>query len=161
MGQSAQKAGETISKRVRLVDGSHVQVHQIGCNPTKTSDPSQLGRTRGGRNTKIIALTDWRGRGINLGLIEGQAYEGHHVVELLDEGTALIIIEDKGFDDGKLRAELRKLGHIPQFAEGTRRKHKVLFTNSLYRVRYRVGNFFCRLKRRGSAATRRDRLAVN
>jgi hypothetical protein len=32
-----------------------------------------MSRTRGGRNIKILALTDWRGRVINLGLIEGQA----------------------------------------------------------------------------------------
>jgi hypothetical protein len=40
-----------------------------------------MGKTRGGRNTKIMALTDWRGQVINLRLIEGQACEGHHVVE--------------------------------------------------------------------------------
>jgi transposase len=120
-----------------------------------------MGKTRGGRNTKIMALTDWRGRVINLRLIEGQAYEGHHVVELIDEGAALIIVGDKGFDDDKLRAELRKLGHVPQFPGRKSRKHKVFVSKSLYRVRYRVENFFCRLKRWGSAATRRDKLAVN
>ena len=39
--------------RVRLVDGSHVPVHQSGCNPTKSSGPAQMGKTRGGRNTTI------------------------------------------------------------------------------------------------------------
>jgi transposase len=159
------KVLKTLTKRsrgrVRLVDGSHVPVHQSGCNPTKSSGPAQMGKTRGGRNTKIMALTDWRGRVINLRLIEGQAYEGHHVVELIDEGAALIIVGDKGFDDDKLRAELRKLGHVPQFPGRKSRKHKVFVPKSLYRVRYRVENFFCRLKRWGSAATRRDKLAVN
>jgi hypothetical protein len=121
----------------------------------------QIGRTRGGRDTKIMALTDWRGRMINFGLIAGPAYEGHHVVELLDEGTALVIVGDKGFDDDKLRAELRKLGHVPQFPGSTSRKHKVFVPNALYCIYGRVDNFFCRVQRRGSAATRWDKLAVN
>jgi hypothetical protein len=45
-----------------------------------------MGKTRGGRNTKIMALTNARGLALKLSLIEGQAYEGNHVVELLGNG---------------------------------------------------------------------------
>jgi transposase len=89
-----------------------------------------------------MALTDWRGRVINLRLIEGQAYEGHHVVELIDERAALIIVGDKGFNDDKLRAELRKLGHVPQFSARQSREHKIFVYKLLYRVQYRFVNFF-------------------
>ena len=53
-----------------------------------------MGRTRGGRNTKIIALTDGRGLPVKLLLIEGQAYEGKHVIPLLEAPEGLLVVGD-------------------------------------------------------------------
>lgn len=146
--------------RVRLVDGTHVLVHQCAANPAGEADQA-MGKTRGGRNTKLMALTDVQGRLMSAALVEGQAYEGHHVVKLLKHGDNLRIVGDKGFDDDKLRAFLRALGHRPCFPTKKNRKLKISVPKSLYRKRYRVENFFGRLKRWGCTATRRDKLAQN
>jgi len=47
--------------RIRLVDGTHVVVHQCAANPAGGAQKQAMGRTRGGRNNKIMALTDGRG----------------------------------------------------------------------------------------------------
>lgn len=147
--------------RIRLVDGTHVRVHQCAANPRGGADSQAMGKTRGGRNTKIMALTDRRGLPVRLSLIPGQAYEGHHVIELLDAPRGLMVVGDKGFDDDKLRQQLEELGAEHCFPSKSNRKQKRRLNKKLYRQRYRVENFFYRLKRWACASTRRDKLALH
>ena len=106
-----------------------------------------------------MAATDGRGLPVSLLLVEGQAYEGHHVLALLPAPWGLKVVGDKGFDSDKLRAQLQQLGattYIPRRARcGIQRK----VNPKLYRQRHRIENYFCRLKRWASASTRRDKLA--
>lgn len=154
----ASLAKKTRSK-VRLIDGTHVVVHQSGANPAGGAAAQAMGRTRGGRNTKIMAATDGRGLAVSLLLVEGQAYEGHYVLPLLQAPSGLTVVGDKGFDSDKLRKQLHELGattYIPRRARcGIQRK----VNPKLYRQRYRIENYFGRLKRWACASTRRDKLA--
>lgn len=70
-----------------------------------------MGKTRGGRNTKLMALSDAKGNAPALKLVEGQAYEGAHVIELLETGRSLLLVGDKGFDSDPFRRALEALGH--------------------------------------------------
>jgi len=150
-----------VRSRIRLVDGTHVRVHQCAANPKGGAAAQAMGKTRGGRNTKIMALTDVRGLPVKLSLIEGQAYEGHHVIELLEDPCGLMVVGDKGFDDDNLRQQLEELGARHCFPSKSNRKKKRKLNKKLYRQRYRVENFFCRLKRWACASTRRDKLALH
>ena len=150
-----------VRNRIRLVDGTHVRVHQCAANPKGGAAAQAMGKTRGGRNSKIMALTDVRGLPVKLSLIEGQAYEGHHVIELLDDPRGLMVVGDKGFDDDKLRKQLEEVGAGHCFPSKSNRKKKRRLNKKLYRQRYRVENFFCRLKRWACASTRRDKLALH
>jgi hypothetical protein len=47
----------------------------------------------------------------------------------------------------KLRKELVDLGHETCFPGKKNRRSKVAYSKKLYRRRYRVENFFCRIKR--------------
>ena len=93
--------------------------------------------------------------------IEGQAYEGHNVLPLLGGPAGLCVVGDKGFDSDKLRQQLQMLGAthcIPRWARcGIQRK----VSRKLYRQRYRIENYFGRLKRWACASTRRDKLAMH
>ena len=151
-----------LKSRVRLVDGTHIVAHQCAANPVGGAAAQAMGKTRGGRNTKLMVITDLKGRPLSMKLIPGQAYEGAHVLELLaDEEKAVIIIGDKAFDSDKLRAALASLGHGHCFPGKSNRKRKVPFSRRRYKVRYRVEDFFRRLKRWACAATRRDKFALH
>ncbi len=126
--------------------------------PKAGSDWS-MGRTRGGRNTKIMALTDGRGLPVKLLLILGQAYEGKHVIPLLEAPEGLLVVGDKGFDSDPLRQQLEQLGASHCIPSRSNRRKKRRLNKKLYRQRYKVENYFCRLKRWASASTRRDKLA--
>jgi transposase len=118
-----------------------------------------MGRTRGGRNTKIMALTDGRGLPVKLLLIEGQAYEGKYVIPLLEAPEGLLVVGDKGFDSDPLRQQLERLGASHCIPSKSNRRKKRRLNKKLYRQRYKVENYFCRLKRWASASARRDKLA--
>ena len=64
-------------------------------------------------------------------------------------------------DSDKLRAALAARGHGHCFPGKSNRKRKVPFSRRRYKVRYRVEDFFRRLKRRACAATRRDKPALH
>jgi transposase len=138
-----------------------VRVHQCATNPKGGAAAQAMGKTRGGRNTKIMALTDVRGLPVKLSLIEGQAYEGNHVIELLDDPRGLMVVGDKGFDSDKLRQQLEELGARHCFPSKSNRRKKRRLNKKLYRQRYQVENFFCRLKRWACSSTRRNKLALN
>lgn len=146
---------------VCLVDGTHIPVHQSGCNPRGGPESQAMGRTRGGRNTKLMALTDSRGRLLAAKLVAGQTYEGHHVMELLPTGRRVLVVGDKAYDDDKLRAALEAASHRHCFPSRTNRREKKPFQRRYYRMRYAVEDFFRRIKRWGGAAIRRDKLASN
>jgi transposase len=158
-GRMLARLSRKVKNRIRLVDGTHVRVHQCAANPKGGAAAQAMGKTRGGRNTKIMALTDARGLAVKLSLIEGQAYEGNHVVELLDNPAGLMVVGDKGFDSDKLRAQLEELGARHCFPSKSNRRKKRRLNKKLYRQRYRVENYFCRLKRWACSSTRRDKLA--
>ena len=68
---------------VRLVDGTHMVAHQCAANPRGGAEAQAMGKTRGGRNTRLMVVTDLSGRALQMKLIPGQAYEGAHVMDLL------------------------------------------------------------------------------
>lgn len=153
----ARKVGSVIA----LVDGTHILAHQSAANPRGGASAQAMGKTRGGRNSKIMALTDRYGRLLSFKLIEGQAYEGRHVLELLPKGRKWTVVGDKGFDSDKLRHALEARGHNPCFPGKRNRKTKARCSKKLYRQRYRVENFFCRIKRWACLSMRRDKLALH
>jgi transposase len=150
--------------RVLLVDGTHIRVHQSGANPEGGADAQAMGKTKGGRNTKLMMATDGSGRIVALMVVPGQAYEGHYVTDLIalaGISGPLTVVGDKAYDDDKLRASLEALGLKTCFPTKVNRKSKRPMHKGLYRKRFRVENAFCRLKKWASIATRRDKLARN
>lgn len=155
MLKSVAKAGGVVC----LVDGTHIPVHQSGCNPRGGADRQAMGRTRGGRNTKVMALTDPCGRLLAAKLVAGQDYEGKHVLDLLPSDRLILLVGDKAYDDDKLRAALEALGHRHCFPAKSNRKERRPFNRRYYKMRFAVEDFFRRIKRWGGVAVRRDKLA--
>jgi transposase len=143
---------------IRLVDGTHAVAHQCTATPAGEAQKQAMGRTRGGRNTKIMALTDGHGLPVKLLLIEGQAYEGRYVVPWLEAPEVLMLVGDKGFDSDPLRQQLEQLGASHCIPSRSNRHKKRRLNKKLYRQRYKVENYFCRLKRWASASTRRENM---
>jgi transposase len=121
-----------------------------------------IGRSRGGRTTKIHALVDEEGRpraflltGGNVADIKGAA----PLLALIEAGKHAIA--DKGYDADHLRFFLDDRGTTPVIPNKSNRKRRFPFDEELYRLRNVIERTFCRLKDFRAIATRYDKTARN
>jgi transposase len=121
-----------------------------------------IGRSRGGRNTKVHALADARGRLLAILLTGGEAHDCPVAERLIAIGKASKrLIGDKAYDSAELRLWLKDRGTKPVIPNRSNRKQPFSFNRRLYKERRRIENAFGRLKDFRRIATRYDRLACN
>lgn len=117
-----------------------------------------MGRSRGGLTTKIHAVVDANGLPINLGLSEGQAYDGHSAHQMLDSLTpGSILLADRAYDANKLRKAIASKGAFANIPPMPQRTRIPPFSPFLYRYRNLVERFFNKLKHFRAVATRYDK----
>ena len=121
-----------------------------------------VGRSRGGRNTKIHAIADAKGRLLSILLTGGEAHDCP-VAERLIRRTkaAKKFLGDKAYDSAELRKNLKARGAKPVIPNRCNRKQPFSFNKTAYKERHRIENSFGRLKDFRRIFTRYDRLARN
>jgi putative transposase len=121
-----------------------------------------IGRLRGGRNTKIHAIADAKGRLLSLALTRGEAHDCPAAEPLIERTKkAKKFLADKAYDSAELRKMLKKRGTKPVILNKRNRKQPFSFSKKAYKARHLIENAFCRLKDFRRIATRYDRLAIN
>ena len=121
-----------------------------------------IGRSRGGRNTKIHAVADAKGRLLSILLTGGQAHDCPPAQRLIRRTTpAKKLLGDKAYDSEELRLWLNERGTNAVVPNRSNRKQPFRFDKKSYKQRHRIENAFCRLKDFRRIATRYDRLARN
>ena len=77
--------------RVVMVDGTFIKVHQHGTGARRGGRDAEgsrkmqaIGLTKGGLNTKLMALVDRNGRLVRFSLVPGNAFEAHQLASLLE-----------------------------------------------------------------------------
>jgi IS5 family transposase len=97
-------------------------------------DVKTVGHLRGGRNTKIHALADAKGRLIAMLLSGGQAHDcpaAERLIRRVD--TTECMLGDKAYDSAELREKLDETK--PVIPNRSSRKQPFTFNKSLYKVR--------------------------
>jgi transposase len=126
------------------------------------SQDQAIGRSRGGRTTKIHALVDEEGRPRAFQLTGGNVADIKGAEPLLAATDASKhIIADKGYDADHLRSFLDQRGTTPVIPNKSNRKRIFPFDAELYRLRNIIERTFCRLKDFRAIATRYDKTARN
>ena len=121
-----------------------------------------VGRSRGGRNTKIHALADVKGRLIAILLSTGEAHDCPVAGRLVRRvKPSKWLLGDKAYDSTELREDLHERGTKPVIPNRCNRKQPFSFSKRLYKLRWRIESAFNRLKDFRRIATRYDRLARN
>ncbi|MCQ8242175.1 IS5 family transposase [Rhizosaccharibacter radicis] len=144
------------------LDSSHVKAHRSAAGGKGGSGTQTIGRSRGGRTSKVHCLADHRGRPVAFSLTPGNVADISMAVPLLEAVTApRRLIADKAYDVESLRrwlAERRVHAVIPSTATRT---VPYPLDHRAYRRRNCIERLFCRLKNWRRLATRYDRLARN
>ena len=121
-----------------------------------------IGRSRGGRTTKIHALTDEHCRPLAFLITGGNVADCTAGATLLDRLPECDVVNaDKGYDANNLRKQIRDRGALANIPPKANRKEKLCFSPFLYRDRNAIERMFCRLKDFRRIATRYDRNAAN
>lgn len=121
-----------------------------------------IGRSRGGRTTKIHALTDAACRPIAFSITGGNVADRKAGEALLTRMTkAAVLHGDKGYDSNAIRRQVEAKGALPNIPPKANRRWKPVFSPVLYRNRNAIERMFCRLKDVRRIATRYDRKATH
>lgn len=121
-----------------------------------------IGISRGGRNSKLHALTDGEGRPLRFLLTGGNVADCRAADVLLDDlAPRTIVLADKAYDSNAIRDLIERQGAVPNIPSKANRRWKSCFSRTLYKGRNAVERMFCRLKDFRRIATRYDRLATN
>jgi transposase len=134
----------------------------LGVGRKKGEQTQAIGRSRGGRNTKIHAIADAKGRLLSILLTGGEAHDCPLAQRLIRRTKAARkLLGDKAYDSAELRQWLGNRGTKAVVPNRSNRKRPFRFDKKSYKQRHRIENAFCRLKDFRRIATRYDRLARN
>ena len=116
-----------------LIDSSAVKAHRCASGGKGGEHNQAIGRSRGGRTTKIHALTDSACRPIAFMLTGGQVADctaGKRLLEQLP--PASVLHGDKGYDSDAIRRQVEGKGAMPNIPPKANRRWKNCFSPFLY-----------------------------
>jgi transposase len=167
---TARHLGKSVPRTVRerpinRDPDDRLHAHQsapFGSRRKRGEQKQAIGRSRGGRNTKIHALADAKGRLLAILLTGGEAHDCPVAERLIRRvKPPKKMLGDKAYDSAELRADLNQRGTKPVIPNRYNRKLPFSFSKRLYKLRWRIESAFNRLKDFRRIATRYDRLARN
>jgi transposase len=143
------------------IDSTSVKAHRS--QRRKRGEQEQaIGRSRGGRTTKIHALSDPDCRPCAFHLTPGQDADIAAAPALLALAPPMSsLIADKGYDGDDFRADIVNRGANPVIPNKSNRIALHRFNKRAYKGRNVIERCFCRLKDFRRIATRYDKLARN
>jgi transposase len=134
-----------------------------GFKPTvkKGGDGRLIGRTKGGMNTKLHAVTDAQGRPIRLHVTAGQISDYTGAAALIEALPKVDwLLADRGYDADWFRKRLKDKEIKPCIPGRKNRKKPIKYDKRRYKRRNRIEIMFGRLKDWRRIATRYDRCPV-
>lgn len=156
--QTAAEAQSTSMDEFKVIDASHLKAHQDACRHSLPAEERTLGKTKGGRNTKLNACVNGAGKALELTLAPGNRHEILFALEVLGDVSGKVVLADRGYDSDKLRESIFEAGGFPMIPPKSNRINPVFYLSEIGRGRRVVENFFCRIKRHRRVATRYERL---
>jgi transposase len=133
--------------KLRFLDGTYIRVHQDGAPALQLADAEGVGTSRGGRNSKLHAVVDVRGRPVRLVVTPGNTHDITPAPELVAAMPEVIVVADKAYDSTGFRAFVASQNSSTSIPQRAGAKAEAPFHRAHYRKRHRVENFFGRIKR--------------
>ena len=121
-----------------------------------------IGRSRGGRTSKVHAAVDEKGRPLRLEISGGQLHDSQMMDAFLDwQKEPLAIVADKAYGSSKIRRQIADEGALAVIPSKSNAKNPISHDANLYAARNIVERFFCRMKDMRRLATRFEKTATN
>ncbi|WP_368925639.1 IS5 family transposase [Brevundimonas vancanneytii] len=153
-------SGAQTERRTVMIDATYLKAHRTASSlrGKKGGLGRLIGRTKGGMNTKLHAVTDANGRPISLFMTAGQVSDYTGAAALLDSlPRAQWLLGDRGYDADWFRDALQARGITPCIPGRKTRTEPIRYDKRRYKRRNRIEIMFGRLKDWRRVATRYDR----
>lgn len=140
----------------------HLQGPSLRRRGKRGAQEQAIGRSRGGRTTKIHAVANASGRLIAFDLTAGQTGDVRSAPSLIERlPKAAQVLADTAYDSDKFREFLMTRGSTPVIKPNPTRKNIPPFDEASYKGRNVIERAFSHLKDWRRVATRYDKLARN
>jgi len=147
--------------KIRAVDGSHCKAHQDACRSALDPIEQGLGKTKGGRNTKISTSVNSGGKAMNIEIVPGNLHDSQCAQSTLGSNIKdCYILADKAYDSKEIRDFIVDNNGTPNIPSRKNAKNPAPYDKELGKMRHIVECYFSRIKRYRRVATRYDRLSV-
>lgn len=152
-------ASEAADRKTVMIDATYLKAHRTASSlRLKRGRGRLIGRTKGGMNTKLHAVTDANGRPIKFFITAGQFSDYTGAAALLSNlPEAEWLLADRGYDADWYREALQDKGITPCIPGRKSRGKPVKYDKRRYKRRNRIEIMFGRLKDWRRVATRYDR----
>src|SRR5262249_48593492 len=129
-----------VGDRQKSRDRFHAhQGASLGLRRKRGEQTQAIGRSRGGRNTKIHAIADAKGRLLSFLLTGGEAHDCPVAERLIRRTKAAEeLLADKAYDSDDLRGWLGERGTKAVIPNKSNRKRRFSFNKKSYRRRHLV-----------------------
>ncbi len=146
-------------RKTIMIDATYLKAHRTASSlRVKRGAERLIGRTKGGMNTKLHAVTDANGRPISFFITAGQVSDYTGAAALLDElPEAQWLLADRGYDADWFRDALQEKGITPCIPGRKSRNKTIKYDKRRYKRRNRIEIMFGRIKDWRRVATRYDR----
>ncbi len=143
-----------------MIEATHLKTHPTASSLglKKGACGRLIGRTKGGKNSKLHTVTDAQGRPLRMFLMAGQHNDYIGARALLDTlPPAKHMLADRGYDADWYREALESSGITQCIPSRRRRKVPIAYDEERYRKRHKIENRFAQLKDWRRVGTRYDR----
>ncbi len=148
--------------RLRMLDSSVVRAHKHAAGARRDGPPPPIGRSRGGRTTKVHLALSGTDAVQALVLTPGQASDCAQAEALLaDLQPGTTVLGDKAHDANAVVRCIERAGGQANIPSRSCRKIPRPFDRTLYKGRNRIERFFGRIKEFRRVASRYDKTARN
>lgn len=162
LADDADSVGGSGIKRIAEHRQHHLQGPSLRRGGKRGAQKQAIGRSRGGRTTKIHAVANASGRLIAFDLTPGQTGDVRSAAGLIDQlPKAAQVLADTAYDSDKFREFLIARGSTPVIKPNPTRKNIPPFDKAAYKGRNVIERAFSHLKDWRRVATRYDKLARN
>ena len=140
-----------------MIDATHIKAHQDACRYPGDPVLQELGKTKGGRNSKLNCVVNREGKPLSFTLMPGNRHEITTAKECLAGFTEAIVLADKGYDSDDFRQFIRDSGGVAMIPPKKNRVQPIFYDKEIGKDRHKVENYFCRLKRFRRTDTRYEK----
>lgn len=121
-----------------------------------------IGRSRGGRGSKVHAAVDGRGRPLRIDITGAQTHDSKAFGAFLNwHQPPLAIVADKAYGSKAIRQSIAEEGSLAVIPSKSNARVPVPHDPDLYAMRNLVERFFCRMKDMRRLTTRYEKLQRN